>query len=134
MRILHIASRDEWAQAKQIGEYTRSTADASLAEVGFVHLSTASQFPGVIDRFYADVDLSSRVLLVVDTEACVAAGSAFQWDYVESQGSSFPHLYGPIPASAVVAELPISRDAAGRVQGNGLAALDVVPVPPEVVI
>ena len=37
--IIAIASQDIWEQAQRIGEYTQSTLDSTLADVGFIHCS-----------------------------------------------------------------------------------------------
>ncbi|SDI97549.1 Uncharacterized conserved protein, DUF952 family [Frankineae bacterium MT45] len=128
MRILHLASRAAWESAVAKGEYSESTRDASLAEVGFIHASTASQVEGVLARHYADADLADFLLLVVDVASCEAAGSAMRWDPVGD--TSFPHFYGPIPVAAVVAQVPLSRDAAGVLRPVDLTGLDVVATPP----
>ena len=43
---------------------------------------------------------------------------------------AFPHIYGPVPVSAVAAVLPIGRDADGRIVMPGLDGLDVPVDPP----
>ncbi len=106
MHILHIASQTEWAAAQVAGDYRRSTADASLAEVGFIHCCTEDQLAGVLTRFYADDPLDGRVLLIVDVEACESAGSRVTW---EGNSDLFPHVYGPIPLSAVVDTRALTR-------------------------
>jgi glutathione S-transferase len=65
-RIHHIALPQEWAAAFETGEYTRSTRDQSLAEVGFIHCSTSEQTESTANRFYADLD--ELVLLTIDPQ------------------------------------------------------------------
>lgn len=108
MQILHVADRADWSAARPNGSYSGSTLGAGLAEVGFVHACTQAQLPGVLERFYRDVDLAGFVLLVVDVEACEAAGSAVRWEVPDGASEAFPHLYGPIPAGAVAEVRPLT--------------------------
>ena len=122
-RILHLADRQLWAAAQREGDYRQSTRELTLEQEGFLHASTAGQIPGVIDRYYTDVDLAGFVLLVIDAAACVAAGSPVRLDPVGN--TAFPHIYGPLPVAAVVAELPVGRDADGGTVLPDLAGLRV---------
>ena len=124
MRILHVADRSLWAAALTGDSYQWSTRDRTLQQEGFLHASTAGQLPGVLARYYADVDPADHVLLVIDVEACAAAGSPVRWDPVTD--TRFPHIYGPLPVTAVVAQL----DLAGPAGVPELAGLDVVADPP----
>ncbi|MTD14513.1 DUF952 domain-containing protein [Nakamurella sp. YIM 132087] len=126
MRILHLAGLPAWSAVTAPGAttgYTESTRGMDLAEVGFLHASTSAQLPGVIDRFYADVDLATMVVLVIDVDLCEAGGSPVRWDPVGDQ--EFPHIYGPLPVAAVVATLPPIRDADGGLAPLDLTGLDV---------
>ncbi len=66
--LFHVADAGEWASAVAVGRYERSTRGLGLADVGFVHLSTAAQWPGVLDRFYSDHE-GPLVLLTIDPDA-----------------------------------------------------------------
>jgi uncharacterized protein (DUF952 family) len=99
----HIAERADWAAAKEAGRYERSTRGLGLAEVGFVHCSYPDQAAGVAAAFYADAD--DLVLLRIDPVRVPAE--------IRVEGG-FPHVYGPIPVTAVTAVEPLTRDAAGR--------------------
>ena len=94
--IFHVAERDRWAAALETGQYAESTRGRSLAEEGFIHLSTREQVAGVLDRFY--VGVSDLVLLHVDE---TRLPSPLRWE------GGFPHLYGPLPVDAVVAVEPL---------------------------
>ena len=90
---------DDWAAAFQTGEYRMSTRGMTLDEVGFIHLSTRAQVEGTANRFYADVD--QLVLLTVDA---VKVPSKIAWEPPSPDSDAlFPHIYGPLPISAVVA-------------------------------
>ena len=95
--IFHIAERSKWQAAVAAGEYTESTIGRTLAEEGFIHLSTASQVAGVAERFYKDVE--DLVLLHIEESLL---RSPLQWDVVGGSPDPFPHLYGPLNLSAVV--------------------------------
>ncbi|TXR57608.1 DUF952 domain-containing protein [Quadrisphaera setariae] len=109
-----MASRSVWERAQRDGAYRGSTLGADLEEVGFVHASTADQLPGVVERFYAGEDLADHVLLVVDVEACEAAGSPVRWEGPVEHGGPFPHVYGPVPLTAVVSTGSVERGPDGR--------------------
>jgi uncharacterized protein (DUF952 family) len=66
MRILHLAPAALWERARSAGSYRGSTRDHDLAQVGFVHASTARQLPAVIAGLYADAALEDHVILVLD--------------------------------------------------------------------
>ncbi|MBD3784167.1 MAG: DUF952 domain-containing protein [Micrococcales bacterium] len=97
--LFHVADAVEWADALTAGRYERSTRGLSLAEVGFVHLSTAAQWPGVLERFYADHD-GDLLLLTIDPTRL--GDSELRWE-TGHPGSDelFPHLYGPLDVEAV---------------------------------
>lgn len=95
--IFHIADRDRWLAAQAAGVYTASTLDRELADEGFIHLSTADQVPGVVDRFYRG--LPNLVLLHID-ELLLTERLVFE--QVSDAPEPFPHLYGPLNTDAVV--------------------------------
>lgn len=96
--LFHVALPEDWAAAREAGEYRVSTRGRTLDDEGFVHCSYPHQLEGVANRFYAD--LSEVVILHVDPdllEADVRAEPAF-----EGGDELFPHAYGPIPTGAVI--------------------------------
>jgi glutathione S-transferase len=97
--LLHIALPDDWTAAREQGEYRVSTRGRGLDEEGFIHCSYLRQVDGVANRFYADV--VELVLLHIEPELLHAEVR------VEPAGDGgterFPHVYGPIPTSAVIA-------------------------------
>lgn len=97
--LFHAAMPDDWAAAFQTGEYTMSTRGMTLDEVGFIHTSTREQVEDTANRFYADVD--QLVLLTIDASKVT---SEIVWEPPTPGGDVlFPHIYGPLPISAVVA-------------------------------
>jgi len=98
--IYHLALRRDWEQAQRDGAYTQSTIGRTLADEGFVHASSAAQWPVVRARFYDAVD-EPLVLLHIDearlrSPVVVEVGDP-------ATGELFPHVYGPIDLAAVVA-------------------------------
>ncbi len=99
--LYHLALPQEWAEAQPLGEYRRSTRGQSLEQVGFIHASYAQQLEATRQRFYAD--LPQLRLLTIDPQRLAAAGVAVRAEPAPGSGELFPHLYGPLPLSAVVA-------------------------------
>ena len=101
--IYHLSRGPDWALAKQSGTYAGSAEDKAD---GFLHFSTMGQ---VIEsaRKHRTSEFG-LVLLKVDSKAL---GDSLKWEPSRG-GQLFPHLYGSLPASAVVAEfdLPLDRD------------------------
>lgn len=105
--IYHMCRRDEWSAAEQAGAYGGSSQD--IAD-GFIHFSGADQVVQSAAKHRAGQ--SGIVLLRVDPRKL---GDALKWE--ESRGGQlFPHLYGPLPVSAVMAVYDLPLDATGRHQ------------------
>ncbi|GAA2154126.1 DUF952 domain-containing protein [Nocardioides koreensis] len=104
MRIFHIATAADWQAAEESGSYTTSTLGRTLAEEGFIHASRSDQWEGVRAAFYADV-AEPLVLLEIDTDLLDVPVV----EEVPAPGISetFPHVYGAIPAAAVVDVRPL---------------------------
>ena len=109
--IFHIAFRADWEAARDTGRYEVSTRDLTLAEQGYIHCSRAAQVGGVLAAFYADVDPDDLVLLAIDP---ARLDVPLRDEAPEPGGEEYPHLYGPLPVHAVVQELRLARDPAGR--------------------
>ena len=103
--IFHLALASEWAAAEESGAYTTSTLGRSLAEEGFIHASRADQWTAVRDRFYADVT-EPLVLLEIDTDLLDVP--VVEEPPAPGVEETFPHIYGRLPASAVVKAIPLS--------------------------
>ncbi len=105
-QLFHIAEVEHWEAARASGCYERSTRGASLADVGFVHLATETQWPGVLARYYTGHE-GELVLLVVDPRRL---DPPLRWEAAPTgSGELFPHLYGPLDIDAVVATRPLAR-------------------------
>ena len=118
MNVLHLTTPADLAAARAAGEYRLSSRGLTLEDVGFIHLCTPAQLPGVVSRFYADVE--DLLALVVDLDACEAAGSPVRWEPApDAAHELFPHVYGPLPWQAITARLP-ARFEDGELHVEGL--------------
>ncbi len=102
--ILHIAAAAAWDEAVRRGVYSAD----SLAAEGFIHCSDARQLVAVANRlFRGRTDL---VLLRVDASKLDAP---VRYENLEGGTELFPHVYGPLPTSAVVEAVPFLPDGDG---------------------
>ena len=85
-----------------------SGAPIDLAD-GFIHLSTADQLDETVAKHFAgQVDLH---IAAVDL---AALGDTVKWEPARG-GALFPHIYGPLPMSAVIAHGPLRFGDDGRI-------------------
>jgi uncharacterized protein (DUF952 family) len=88
-----ILTADQWAQFERDGVFNGAPVD--LAD-GYIHLSTADQLQGTLDKHFA----GQTDLIVADVDLS-DFGDALKWE-TSRGGALFPHIYGPLPISAVV--------------------------------
>ena len=98
--ILHIALPEEWRAARELGEYRMSTRGKTLDDVGFVHCSYPRQVTKVANFAYADL----TELVILHTEPELLDAEIKVEPATDNGGELFPHVYGPIPTQAVMAE------------------------------
>jgi len=96
--IYHMCRADEWEGAHVSGAYHGSSQDAAD---GFIHFSTALQV-----RTSAAKHRSGQIGLVLLTVDPGPLGDALKWEPSRG-GDLFPHLYGPLPVSAVISVDPL---------------------------
>ena len=101
--IYRIVTEDEWRAALQAGAFEGSEHDR---RDGFIHFSTAEQVRETAEKHYAG--RSGLLILSVDPAALAAP---LKWE-VSRGGALFPHLYGSLPAAAVIRaeKLPLSPE------------------------
>ncbi len=116
--IFHIALERDWNAANQDGAYRVSTRDAALEEVGFIHASFEHQVAGVGSLFYRDVG-EPLVVLTIDADRLEAPVVV---EPADGGGEAFPHIYGPLPTSAVIAVRRATVAADGRFLVDGVDA------------
>ncbi len=102
-RIYKILPRSEWAAAQAAGTFGGSAVD--LAD-GFIHFSSAAQAQETARRHFA----GKTDLVVLELEAD-DLGEALVWEPSRG-GDVFPHLYGALSVSSVLAvtEAPMGAD------------------------
>jgi uncharacterized protein (DUF952 family) len=103
--IYKISPRAAWRAAEAEGRFIGAPID--LAD-GYIHFSAAHQVAETAAKhFRGQADL---VLAAIDAERL---GTALRWEPSRG-GDLFPHLYGPLPMSAVTAvvDLPLGADGA----------------------
>ena len=105
MRLFHIAHREDWERAREVGFY----APASLEREGFIHCSLAHPLRAVADALFRGE--RGLWLLVIDPGRL---GAEVRFEDAGA-GEAYPHVYGPVPLSAIerVFALPLGSD--GRV-------------------
>lgn len=122
--IFHLALASDWVAAEASGAYTTSTLGRTLAEEGFIHASRADQWTAVRERFYGDVS-EPLVLLQIDTDLLDVP--VVEEPAVPGGSETFPHIYGRLPATAVVKAIPLSAEAPVAPSPVPAAAAAVVP-------
>lgn len=88
---------------------TSAGAPVDLAD-GYIHLSTAAQLDETVAKHFAGQD--DLHVAAVDLSVL---GEAVKWEPSRG-GQLFPHIYAPLPLSAVIAYGPLERDDEGKVK------------------
>lgn len=118
-RMLHVAIVDDWEASRPFGEYEVSTRAVPFVDAGFVRATTMAGLPAVLSDVYDSLHLP-LLLIVLDVDELRAAGIEVDDD------ADAPRILAPLPTvgPAIVAELPLERDATGAWQvPDALAAL-----------
>jgi len=103
----HLVPETNWTIADPAAAYEA----ASLATEGFIHCTDGVPALGeTFDRYYA-ADQRPFLALTLDLDALDVP-----WRY-DVPGSPYPHIYGPIPRSAVVAVSRVDRAPDSRFVG-----------------
>lgn len=96
--LLHMTTATAWRTALSTGELSAQ----SLATQGFLHLSTPQQVHLPANRLYAG--RTDLVLLWIDPARLAGLGVRFEPGVPGDPASmTFPHLYAPLPVTAVIA-------------------------------
>ena len=103
--IYKICPEPLWREAERAGAFAGARVDR---RDGFIHFSTAAQLGETAARHFAGQN--DLLVVAVDAEALGA-----ELRYEPSRGGDlFPHLYGPLPLSAVRWVKPLPLGADGR--------------------
>jgi uncharacterized protein (DUF952 family) len=108
--IFKIVGAQEWRLAQAAGVFEGAEVDRAD---GYIHFSTALQAAETAAKWFAG--RGDLVLAAIDADAL---GAALRWEPSRG-GALFPHLYAPLPLSAIqwARLLPLGED--GRhVLGN----------------
>ena len=105
MVVYKIVAADEWREAEAAGVFIGATIDRAD---GFIHFSTAEQAPETAAKWFAGRE--DLTLAAVDADAL---GADLRWEPSRG-GALFPHLYAPLPMSAVVWSRPLTLGPDGR--------------------
>ena len=88
-----ILTADQWSQFKRDGVFRGAPVD--LAD-GYIHMSTAGQVEETLSKHFAGQ--SGLVIARIDL---TAIEGSVKWE-VSRGGALFPHLYAPLPMTAVL--------------------------------
>ncbi|MDT7706721.1 MAG: hypothetical protein QOG20_2328 [Pseudonocardiales bacterium] len=113
--LLHLATPAEWRAHLAVGAIVPSVAE-------FVHLSTPAQVALPAGRLFAG--RTDLLLLVLDPDRI---GVPVKWEPglpTDPADMRFPHAYGPVPTSAVVAVLPYRPRTDGGFDAPAIPPLD----------
>ena len=109
-----LVARDEWETAVATGPYGGSAVDNAD---GYIHLSGADTLEETARKYYAGQD--DLLLLTIDL---ASLGDTVVWEPSRG-GALFPHIYGPLPVTAVSQTRKLRVDADGTMvlaDGAGL--------------
>lgn len=90
--IYRIAEASDWTHAQQTGEF----ASADLHAEGFIHCSDKHQILRTAAKYYAGK--KSLMLLEIDETKVM---SNLRREDTTGRGEIFPHVYAPIPLTAI---------------------------------
>jgi uncharacterized protein (DUF952 family) len=101
--VFKIVAAEEWRAAQAAGVFSGAAVDRTD---GFIHFSTAEQAEATAAKWFAGRD--DLTLVAIDAEAL---GRDLIWEPSRG-GALFPHLYAPLPMSAVLWSrlLPLGDD------------------------
>ena len=97
--LVHLCGAEEWSRAHSRGRI-RPESGGSSGKAPFIHLSTLDQVHLPANRLYRGHD--DLLLLYIDV---AALDSPVRWEpgvATDPESMLFPHLYGPLPVSAVI--------------------------------
>ena len=102
MLIYKILLPQEWAAFQAAGHFDGSPFDHSS---GYVHCSTRAQVAATATRFFADA--AELVIVALDPDRL----TDLRWEDSSDHGV-FPHVYAPLPLTAVAAVHHVTGAAA----------------------
>ena len=103
--IYHITKTDLWEGALVNGQYL----PAEFERDGFIHASEWHQLQRTANLFYPGQE--NLIVLEVETRG---TDLPLVYENLEGGMEIFPHIYGPLPVTAVADTFTFDKDAAGR--------------------
>lgn len=100
--IYHFARPDEWQAAQGGASYQ----PREFAAEGYIHCATEAQIAGVVERHLRGH--GPRLRLSLDP---LAFGEQLQYEWSNASNDLYPHLFCPIPLTAVLAVEPFDPGA-----------------------
>lgn len=92
-----ILTADQWTQFQRDGQFHGAPIDLTD---GYIHMSTAEQLSETLTKHFA-----GQANLTIAEIDLTRFGDTLKWE-VSRGGALFPHLYAPLPMSAVIAHRP----------------------------
>lgn len=89
-----VLTAEQWAAFQRDGRFLGAPVD--LVD-GYIHLSTEEQLQGTLDKHFAGQD--NLIIAEIDL---VMMNDLVRWEQSRG-GALFPHIYGVLPMTAVVA-------------------------------
>lgn len=108
--IIITSTLDLWHKAQGTGEYTQSTIDSTLDEVGFIHATSPDQTIAMLNRHFTNRD---DVLLLVVALDKVKSEVKFEAS-LSGKGGLYPHIYGALNTDAVIDTRVPTKDGSGK--------------------
>ncbi len=102
-----VMTTDERESLRSRGSFHGSPADVAD---GFIHLSSGAQLAATVEKHFG-----GQTGLFLATVDLAKLGDAVRWEPSRG-GQLFPHLYGTLPAAAVVSVEPLGRAADGTLR------------------
>ena len=102
-KVFKVCEKNEWEKVKHNDFFEGSKIDNND---GFIHFSTSEQLKGTLEKYFKSK--GQLYLLEVNTDTL-----NFVWE-VSRNKQKFPHLYEPLPLSAVKKVYKIFVDTEGK--------------------
>ena len=111
MQTIVITSTDGlWKKAQETGEYTQSTIDSKLEDIGFIHATSPDQTIAMLNKHFSD---RNDILLLLAEIEKVKSEVKFEAP-LSGKGGLYPHIYGPLNIDAVYGTIKPKKDPAGK--------------------
>jgi len=104
--IFHYTTQSEWDAAQESGVYLPK----NFADDGFIHCSDNYQLRFIANRLF--LDTPNLICLAINADA---VKEHIVYENLEGGEMPFPHIYGPLPVSAVEKVYVMQKDESGKI-------------------